>query len=416
MERNCLLFSAAICMGKPRQWRRTLLAVGVMASISASAAQSAPKDVVVVGSSPAVQASALGGGVDYVNAKPMPLPTISFLPTKESSAEPVIYPGAPGYSKGGGGDGKESPKTLVPADQLRNAADAASSADSGVAPSEFGTQNLPFTTSRVDVRMGTAAALQASKYDYYRRAGKLFFKIGSVPYVCSASLIKPGVVVTAAHCVADYGKKQFHTNFQYVPAYYNGTAPYGIWVGTPMLMASYYNGTDSCAVSGVVCRNDVAVIKLVPQSGKYAGNSTGWYGYGWNGYSFTGANTNPPPANVVAMITQLGYPGSHDSGLEMQRTDAEGYVSGANAYNTVIGSRQTAGASGGPWLVNFGEVAALSGAAVGAEASSNIVVGATSWGYTSDAPKAQGASPFTSTNIVPLVAAACPTATTAGCF
>jgi hypothetical protein len=31
----------------------------------------------------------------------------------------------------------------------------------------------------------------------------------------------------------------------------------------------------------------------------------------------------------------------------------------------------------------------------------------TSWGYTSTSPKQQGASPFTSTNIVPLVNSAC---------
>ena len=40
----------------------------------------------------------------------------------------------------------------------------------------------------------------------------------------------------------------------------------------------YYTGTDNCAVFGVVCPDDVAVIVLNPQSGRYAGVFTGWYG------------------------------------------------------------------------------------------------------------------------------------------
>ena len=149
---------------------------------------------------------------------------------------------------------------------------------------------------------------------------------------------------------------------------------------------------------------------MVPQNGWYAGNLVGWYGYGWDGYGFTN-NSN------LAAITQLGYPVSHDSGLLMQRTDAESYkASATQRYNNIIGSRQTGGSSGGPWLVNFGELASLSqGVGVGAEANRNIVVGVTSWGYVDQAPKAQGASPFTSSNIVPLVSSVCPSASTPGC-
>ena len=66
-------------------------------------------------------------------------------------------------------------------------------------------------------------------------------------------------------------------------------------------------------------------------------------------------------------------------------------------------------------MVNLGVLAALSGGiSVGAEAAFNIVVGVTSWGYTNQAVKQQGASPFTSTNIVPLVNTVC-TAWPAAC-
>ena len=179
----------------------------------------------------------------------------------------------------------------------------------GTAPQEFGTSNHPFTTNRAN----PAGINITNKYPF-RAAGKLFFNIGSTTYLCSASLIKKGVVVTAAHCVALFGAQQFYSNWRFVPAYNNGTAPYGVWTAaTAWVMTSYYSGTESCAVSGVVCPNDVAVIVLNPQGGVYAGAKTGYYGYGWNGYGYTPQN--------IAQLTQLGYPVALHGGLLMQRTD-----------------------------------------------------------------------------------------------
>jgi hypothetical protein len=139
------------------------------------------------------------------------------------------------------------------------------------------------------------------------------------------------------------------------------------------------------------------VIRLDPQAGAFPGTQTGWLGYGVNGFGFT--------PNNLALFTQLGYPVSHDSGTIMQRTDSQAFVSGM-VGNSVWGSRQTGGSSGGPEVANLGIVGSLS-TPLGSEASANIVVGVTSWGYVSSAIKQQGASPFTSTNIVPLVNAAC---------
>jgi V8-like Glu-specific endopeptidase len=264
-----------------------------------------------------------------------------------------------------------------------------------ITPGEFGTSNHPFTTNRAN----PTGANITNKYPF-RASGKLFFNIGGDTFVCSASLIRKGLVVTAAHCVANFGAQQFYSNWQFVPAYNNGRAPYGVWTAaTAWIMSSYYFGTGVCAVYGVVCPNDVAVIVLNPQGGVYAGSSTGYYGYGWNGYGYTAGN--------IAQLTQLGYPVALDGGLLMERTDSYGYVDGGFSNNTVIGSLQTGGSSGGPWLVNFGVKPALSGTAVGEEANRNTVVNFTSWGYTSTLIKQQGASPFTSGNIVPLVSSAC---------
>ena len=330
------------------------------------------------------------------NAQPMPLPTVDLPPIdpiEEALRQPNIdQPGNPGYSPGSSGTGVESP-VQIPLEGDAEA-DALFQESSGVKPQEYGTGGVPFTTNRVDT-----VANNVSRTYPYRAAGKLYFQNGAAWYVCSASLIKRGVIVTAAHCVAEFGKRRFYRNFQFVPAKYNALAPYGTWyVEAAYIKTSYFNGTDPCTVPGVVCANDVAVIRIAPKSGAFPGTATGWLGYGWGGYGFT--------PNNLALINQLGYPSTHDSGNIMQRTDSQGVVSPSNSNNTVWGSRQTGGSSGGPELVNLGIRGALT-TPLGSEAANNTVVGATSWGYTNPAIKLQGASPFTTNNIVSLVNSAC---------
>ena len=260
----------------------------------------------------------------------------------------------------------------------------------GLTSQAFGTGNRPYTTSRVN-----AVGNTTTSYYPFRAAGRLFFKIGASSYVCSASLIKKGVIVTAAHCVNGYGSGSFYSNFQFVAGYNSGNAPYGVaGYKAVYVMTAYNRGTDSCYQRGVVCQNDVALIVLNSNVGTLAG----YYGYGYNGYSFI---------NNTAQITQLGYPVALDGGLLMERTDSLGSVSSAMSGNTLIGSLQTGGSSGGPWLVNLGTTPSVSGTSLGSASSSNVVVGVTSWGYTDTGVKVQGASPFTSSNIVNLVNAAC---------
>ena len=179
------------------------------------------------------------------------------------------------------------------------------------------------------------------------------------------------------------------------------SAPFGVWsVRQAIVLTSYLDGTDPCAVAGIVCQDDVAVLLLNTSStGDYPGTATGWYGYGWNGFGFT--------ANGLTHITQIGYPVCLDNGFLMERNDSLGFQSVSLANNTIIGSLMCGGASGGPWLVNFGLRPALTSTTAGTAPNPNIVVGVTSWGFTSTSPKQQGASPFTSGNIVPLVNAAC---------
>lgn len=347
-----------------------------------------------------LEAQAGADAIDYENAQPMELPSLPAPSEAEAQADLInalIYSsttGTPGSSPGRKGDGLRTP-TRVPTSK------ALLSDELEVAPQEFGTSNHPFSTARADL-----SGHATNTFYPYRASGKLFFKDGTSSFVCSASLIKRGVVVTAAHCVAKFGARRFYTNIQFIPGYRNGVAPYGIWSGVPIVLTSYYVGTDPCSTSGVVCRNDVAVIRLTAKSGTYPGTSTGWYGYGWNGYGFTSGS--------LTHITQIGYPVCLDNGRYMERNDSHGFKSAAHTNNTIIGSLMCGGSSGGPWLVNFGVRPGLTGTTSGTAPGPNRVVGVTSWGYVNNAVKQQGASPFLSTNIVPLVNAAC-TAVPAAC-
>lgn len=174
----------------------------------------APKNVLTKGAvtiymAPAEELAATNFA-DIVDAKPMPLPQADIEPMGPTDADKAPPRTAnPGFSPGEIGTGKSSNMDLPAAE------DQPAESDDGVEPQEYGTSNHPFTTARVDTN-----ANNVSKTYPYRAAGKLYFKDGGIQYVCSAALIKRGIVVTAAHCVNDYGKKRFYTNFQFVPAKY----------------------------------------------------------------------------------------------------------------------------------------------------------------------------------------------------
>ncbi len=328
--------------------------------------------------------------LDFAKATELPLPIPKVGPNLgEAAAAPQTLFGAAGASPGFSGSGAQSSVKI---------AESKSISSQDIAPQEFGTSSLVFTTS------------QAAPTDNYplRAAGKLFFKIGSSTYLCSASLIKPGIIVTAAHCVANFGAKSFYSGWQFIPAYRNGVAPYGVYTAQgAWVLTSYYAGTDSCASRGVVCKDDVAVLRLNKSNNSYAGTRAGWFGYGWNGYGFN--------SKSQTLISQLGYPVALDGGLLMERTDAQGQTTPSFSNNTVFGSGQTGGSSGGPFVLNLGVAPVLSGVNFGSASQHNTVVGVTSWGYTDSTVKSQGGSPFTSSNITVLVTAACAGAPAGAC-
>jgi V8-like Glu-specific endopeptidase len=252
----------------------------------------------------------------------------------------------------------------------------------------FGSFGIPYTTTRVqDGNQSAAGATSANRLSTtypYRAVGKLTFSAG----YCSASLIRRSVIVTAAHCIQDFGSgNTIFSGFQFRPGHYGATgataaqiAPYGTWSWIKLVRpATWASGTD--IGSGAARDNDLAVIALGKNAaGQFVGDLVGYFGYGWNNYSFV---TSAKTGNLhTAAVSTLGYPALMDSGRIMQRTDGPTYtttVSGAGQLRQ--GSNLTGGSSGGPWVVNFRtRSAVLSGGAVAGTASSLAVVGVTSWG------------------------------------
>ena len=254
-----------------------------------------------------------------------------------------------------------------------------------------GTAGHPFTTKRASARDSNSPT---DEYPW-SATGKLFMTFGANKYVCTASVIRKGLLVTAAHCVHNFGQEHagFADRLTFEPARHEFARPFGTWTATHWWIPQvYFDGTDICLpeAPGVVCENDVAVVAIAPEQGTYIGDITGMYdfndGVDGNGYGYVDFL-----GEKSTQITQMGYPSADFDGDKMIRTDSLGYQDSPN--NIVIGSNQTGGSSGGPWLQNFGVDSSFGGTPA-TDDLANQVVATTSWGFTSDTVKLQGASRF----------------------
>jgi len=269
---------------------------------------------------------------------------------------------------------------------------------------------IPFTGGRVEAGGSSQASSVGQQYlssTYpYRAIGRLDFNQG----FCSASVIRRGIIVTAAHCIQRFGSgNNTYTGFQFRPAFWsNGSSistPYGVWNWAAIVRpTSWADGTDTG--SGSARNNDLAVIALAPQSRVFVGDRTGYLAYGWNNFSFiTSGRTGN---RTTAEINTLGYPGLMDSGRVMQMTNGPSYlVTSGGAFNIEQGSYFTGGSSGGPWIANFNVnyPSFTGGANAGSNASRLVVVGVTSWGSADpNNPKDNFSSQFRQNAQYPLAA------------
>jgi hypothetical protein len=262
-------------------------------------------------------------------------------------------------------------KTLAPPEDL------GSQVESGAVPGSL-LLGYYFTTSRV-FPPPEGDPPDAAITSPYSRNGKFFHsdpRAGSNG-ACTASLIGPTLIVTAGHCVSTASTvasgRYFHTNLMFVPAFTNGSAPFNAWSADSVLVNNAWFFSDGSVPNPA----DYALVRLAPISGIQPGAVIGFHGWATNAL----ANND---------VTQLGYPGNLDGGNLMEVNHSKIQKSGGkNTY--IIGSAMGAGASGGPWLQDFGVQP------VGAPPvtpSRNLVVGVSSYFPGGTTVGSYGASQF----------------------
>lgn len=167
--------------------------------------------------------------------------------------------------------------------------------------------------------------------------GKVFFHNpqDGQDYVCSGGTVNnptKDMVFTAGHCVYNGGGGGWVTNWAFVPAYYNGSAPYGYWYANYM---TTFNGW----INNADFNYDVGVVNVSSNGGNRLVDQVGGNGLNYNyGYSVN--------------LTVWGYPaaGGYDGQTPYYCYNLPTYQYGSRIE---IGCSMTGGASGGSWLLSY---------------------------------------------------------------
>ena len=182
--------------------------------------------------------------------------------------------------------------------------------------------------------------------------GTLFFTLQGSNYRCSASVIRPHLLLTARHCVYDYSNHVWATNVVFNPAWNAGkpSLKYGTWVARTL--ATWTSGAPGY-------NYDLGFIQLADRAGYGCNGSSGTLPIeaytGFLGWTYGGGYSQ-------RQWTILGFPAVKAAdnapfdGKFLIRTDAAtGHINddlGGDFTNTVeVGSNQTGGTSGGPWII-----------------------------------------------------------------
>ncbi|MFD7257311.1 trypsin-like serine peptidase [Streptomyces sp. NPDC059874] len=174
-----------------------------------------------------------------------------------------------------------------------------------------------------------------------KTSGRVFFTMGNRTASCSGDSITSAngsTVITAGHCVKYQGA--WHTNWVFVPAYNNGSAPYGQWSATKTF------ATDQWAASEDM-NMDVGLAVVAPLNGQTLSQVVGAQGVLFNGgynkkmYSFGFPAASPYDG------TKLVYC-SGNSGKDFLLTKDHS-----------LACNMTGGSSGGPWFQDFNEATGL---------------------------------------------------------
>jgi hypothetical protein len=166
--------------------------------------------------------------------------------------------------------------------------------------------------------------------------GKVFFTLNGSNYVCSGTALNSSnrsVVWTAGHCLNE-GPGAFATNFAFVPAYRDGSRPFGTWTArTLMTTSAWANGGDFSYDVGAAVMNT-------------SGGSALTDVVGGRGISFN--------YNRNQFYTSFGYPAAPPfNGERLFTCESSLITSDPSASPPTMGidCDMTGGSSGGGWIV-----------------------------------------------------------------
>ncbi|WP_447009014.1 peptidase [Saccharothrix sp. DSM 118769] len=167
-------------------------------------------------------------------------------------------------------------------------------------------------------------------------AGRVFFTYQGRNASCSGNAVtsaNKSTVITAGHCVKLDGA--FHTNVAFVPAYDNGTAPYGTWNARATFATPQWVASEDI-------NYDIGAIVVGQLAGQSLTDVVGAQGIAFN------------QSRAVDMYA-FGYPAAAPyDGTKLV------YCSG-RTFNAFLSNgigmtcNMTGGASGGPWFRSFSE-------------------------------------------------------------
>ncbi|MEV7605167.1 hypothetical protein AB0N65_06985 [Paenarthrobacter sp. NPDC089322] len=169
-----------------------------------------------------------------------------------------------------------------------------------------------------------------------KHIGKVFFTLGGANYVCSANSVtstNKSTVSTAGHCLNE-GPGAFATNFVFVPAYLNGSAPYGKWTARALYAPTQWSSSGSM-------QYDTGFAVLNTLNGQRLADVVGSSGVQFN-------------AARGLSYKAFGYPAAAPFNGESLKS-CSGTASN-DPYNPQFNTQgipcnMTGGSSGGPWFI-----------------------------------------------------------------
>jgi len=184
-----------------------------------------------------------------------------------------------------------------------------------------------------------SAFLPGIRSSHPSTAGKAYFVLNGQNYMCSGSVVNANnkaTIVTAGHCVYEYERQIWATNWIFIPDYSLGSRPFGTFVGRQLATKNgWMNSRDWNYDVGIVLvnRND---------KGQLPQDVVGGLGITLN-------------APKQAATNAFGFPKNMNNGETMSTcagtSSGATVLAGFTGYQLACG--MTGGSSGGPWIQQY---------------------------------------------------------------